>query len=105
MLSGSSIITYYDLFFSPKLPHPSQSIISIDDIIFRVMKCPSPHLQIRCKNPKVCNEQGTKIIVTDLNLTNHTDFVLSARAFGAMARQGMDRDIFKLGILDVEYKR
>lgn len=61
--------------------------------------------QIRCKNTEVCSEQGTKMIVTDLNRNNETDFVLTSRAFRAMAKQGMDRDIFKLGIVDVEYKR
>ncbi|CAI9099663.1 OLC1v1036519C2 [Oldenlandia corymbosa var. corymbosa] len=60
---------------------------------------------IRCKNPKICTESGTTMIVTDLNQSNETDFVLSSRAFGAMAKQGMDRELFKLGIVDVEFKR
>lgn len=45
------------------------------------------------------------MVVTDLNTNNQTDFVLSARAFSAMAHKGKDRDLIKLGIVDVEYKR
>ena len=45
------------------------------------------------------------MIVTDLNNNNQTDFVLSSRAFMAMANKGMGQDVLKHGILDVEYKR
>jgi len=61
--------------------------------------------QIRCKNARLCTKQGTKVIVTDLNKNNQTDFVLSSRAFMGMANKGMGQDILKLGIVDVEYKR
>ncbi|XAR73039.1 hypothetical protein NMG60_11019891 [Bertholletia excelsa] len=61
--------------------------------------------QIRCKNPAVCNKQGTKVIVTDLNKNNQTGFVLSSRAFMAMANKGMGQTLLKLGLVDVEYKR
>ncbi|GAV76992.1 Pollen_allerg_1 domain-containing protein/DPBB_1 domain-containing protein [Cephalotus follicularis] len=61
--------------------------------------------QIRCKNSTLCTSKGTHVILTDLNLNNRTDFVLSSRAFRAMAKVGMDQDILKLGIVDVEYKR
>ncbi|GMJ12674.1 EXPANSIN L1, expansin-like A1 [Hibiscus trionum] len=61
--------------------------------------------QIRCKDPKLCSSSGTNVTVTDLNLNNQTDFVVSGTAFKAMANQGMDQDVLKLGIADVEYKR
>ncbi|XP_057494843.1 expansin-like A2 isoform X2 [Actinidia eriantha] len=61
--------------------------------------------QIRCMNTTLCTKHGTKIIVTDLNNNNQTDFVLSRRAFRAMAYNGMDQDVLKLGLVDVEYKR
>ncbi|KAE8716843.1 Expansin-like A1 [Hibiscus syriacus] len=61
--------------------------------------------QIRCKDPKLCSSRGTKVTLTDLNRNNQTDFVLSSRAFMAMANQGMARDVLKLGIVNVEYKR
>lgn len=61
--------------------------------------------QIRCKDSVLCGKAGTKIILTDLNQSNKTDFVLSGRAFRAMANQGMDHKLLGLGIVDVEYKR
>lgn len=62
-------------------------------------------LQIRCQNKTLCNRQGTKVIITDLNQNNQTDFILSSRAFRAMAYKGMDQGILKLGLVDAEYKR
>ncbi|XP_010555195.1 PREDICTED: expansin-like A2 [Tarenaya hassleriana] len=61
--------------------------------------------QIRCKDTKLCNSKGTTVIVTDVNKSNQTDFVLSSRAFRAMANHGFDRDLLRQGLLDVEYKR
>ncbi|KAL3539133.1 hypothetical protein ACH5RR_002499 [Cinchona calisaya] len=61
--------------------------------------------QIRCKNTKLCSKEGTKVIVTDLNKSNETDFVLSSRAFRGMAVQGKDQQLLKLGLVDVQYKR
>lgn len=61
--------------------------------------------QIRCKNANLCTKGGTRVIVTDLNHSNKTDFVLSSRAFTAMARQGMSQDILRQGIVDVDYKK
>ncbi|KAF8405496.1 hypothetical protein HHK36_010403 [Tetracentron sinense] len=61
--------------------------------------------QLRCKNTTLCSRKGSKVVLTDLNQNNQTDFVLSSRAFMAMANNGMSRDILKLGIVDVEYKR
>ncbi|URE24560.1 expansin-like [Musa troglodytarum] len=61
--------------------------------------------QIRCKNTALCGSGGAKVILTDLNKSNTTDFVLSGPAFTAMARNGKAQGLKKLGILDVEYKR
>ncbi|GLT70639.1 hypothetical protein SLA2020_427030 [Shorea laevis] len=61
--------------------------------------------QIRCKNTTLCSREGTRVILTDLNQNNRTDFVLSSRAFMAMAQKGQGQHILKLGIVDVEYKR
>lgn len=62
-------------------------------------------LQIRCKNTTLCTKQGTRVTLTDLNKSNQTDFVLSSRAFMAMAQKGLGQDILRHGIVDVEYKR
>nr|AVT44078.1 EXLA1 [Osmanthus fragrans] len=61
--------------------------------------------QIRCKDNSLCSKEGTTVIVTDRNTDNKTDFVVSSRAFMAMAKKGMDQNILKLGIANVEYKR
>ncbi|MED6175269.1 Expansin-like A3 [Stylosanthes scabra] len=61
--------------------------------------------QIRCKDPKVCSKSGTRVVVTDLNRDNKTDFVLSSRAFQSLAVKGKAQYLLKLGILDIEYKR
>ncbi|XP_043708498.1 expansin-like A2 [Telopea speciosissima] len=61
--------------------------------------------QIRCKNQTLCSRGGTKVILTDLNKNNQTAFVLSGRAFMAMASEGMAKDVLKVGIVDIEYKR
>ncbi|CAN1307802.1 Expansin-like A1 [Linum perenne] len=61
--------------------------------------------QIRCKNPSLCSSRGTTVMVTDLNTSNSTDFVLSSRAFSSMASKGKASDVLKLGVADVEYKR
>ncbi|KAL2329182.1 hypothetical protein Fmac_022609 [Flemingia macrophylla] len=61
--------------------------------------------QIRCKNPTLCSKEGTTVVLTDLNHNNETDFVLSSRAFAAMAQKGMSQQILKIGIVDIEYKR
>ncbi|KAJ7967102.1 Expansin-like [Quillaja saponaria] len=61
--------------------------------------------QLRCKNTNLCSKGGIRVTLTDLNHNNQTDFVLSSRALTAMAKKGMEQQILKLGIVDVEYKR
>ncbi|KAH9694463.1 expansin-like A1 [Citrus sinensis] len=57
--------------------------------------------QMRCKNPTLCSGRGTRVILTDLNHSNQTDFVISSRAFMALSNQGKGQDILKLGVVDV----
>ncbi|KAE8663513.1 Expansin-like A1 [Hibiscus syriacus] len=61
--------------------------------------------QIRCKDPKLCTSTGANVTLTDRNYDNRTDFVLGFFALLDMAHDGMARDIYKLGIVDIEYKR
>ncbi|KDP40448.1 hypothetical protein JCGZ_03948 [Jatropha curcas] len=61
--------------------------------------------KLRCKDSSLCSSKGTTVMVTDLNQNNNTDFVLSGRAFMAMANNGMGKDLLKHGIVDIEYKR
>eukprot|EP01018_Ginkgo_biloba_P005186 Gb_10705 [translate_table: standard] len=46
-----------------------------------------------------------KVVVTDLNQSNQTDFVLPFRTFCSLARTGRAAALVKEGIVDVEYKR
>ncbi|KAG2239489.1 hypothetical protein Bca52824_091735 [Brassica carinata] len=63
--------------------------------------------QVRCNNPSLCSTKGTAVMVTDLNMNNQTDLLLSSRAFRAMAKPvlGADRDLLRQGIVDVQYQR
>ncbi|KAK7256929.1 hypothetical protein RIF29_30532 [Crotalaria pallida] len=61
--------------------------------------------QVRCKNSTLCTKAGTRVVATDLNDSNQTDFVLSSKAFTAIAQKGQEQQIVKLGIVDIEYKR
>ncbi|KAK6944511.1 hypothetical protein RJ641_025613, partial [Dillenia turbinata] len=54
---------------------------------------------------QLCSTASTRVIITDLNQNNKTDFLISSRAFAAMACQGMGQEILKFGIVDVDYKR
>ncbi|XP_074314630.1 expansin-like A2 [Silene latifolia] len=61
--------------------------------------------QIRCKDSDMCSKRGIKVVLTDINKNNKTDFLLSSRALKAMALPGKDIHALKIGALDVEYKR
>uniref|UniRef100_A0A0A0K0R8 Expansin-like EG45 domain-containing protein n=2 Tax=Cucumis sativus TaxID=3659 RepID=A0A0A0K0R8_CUCSA len=61
--------------------------------------------QVRCKNRRLCNTVGTKVVLTDQNNDNVTDLVLSPKAFFTMALNGKGSDLLNLGVVDVEYKR
>ncbi|KAL8150262.1 hypothetical protein V2J09_020070 [Rumex salicifolius] len=63
--------------------------------------------EVRCMNRELCSKKGTNVVVTDFNKQkdNTTDLVLSSRAFRAMANSGMDTQLLKLGLVDVEFKR
>ncbi|XP_058079222.1 expansin-like A2 [Magnolia sinica] len=61
--------------------------------------------QVRCKNTTLCSRRGVKVILTDLNKGNETDFVLSNRTFMAMGHRNMAQEMEGAGTVDVEYKR
>ncbi|CAH2075797.1 unnamed protein product [Thlaspi arvense] len=63
--------------------------------------------QVRCNDPTLCTTKGTTVMVTDLNTSNHTDLVLSSRAFRAMAKPlaGADRALLRQGLVDIQYHR
>ncbi|KAL8109703.1 hypothetical protein AgCh_025702 [Apium graveolens] len=61
--------------------------------------------RVKCKNSKLCSKEGTRVVVTDLNTSNQTDFVLSSNAFKAMANKGMGDTLLKQGLVNVDYRR
>lgn len=61
--------------------------------------------QVRCKVPGHCTDEGTKIVVTDHGEGDHTDFILSVRAYSDMATSGMANHLLAYGVVDVEYRR
>lgn len=76
-------------------------LVKLDSRSSQFMTC----MQIRCKDETICTKRGSTIVVTDLNRDSKTDLVLSRKAFKGMAKQGMEQDVLKLGIAEVEYKR
>ncbi|KAL9275316.1 Expansin-like A3-like protein, partial [Drosera capensis] len=62
-------------------------------------------LQARWRESLLCTTVGTKVILTDHNISNNTGLVLSRHAFASMAKEGMEQSLFALGIMDLEYKR
>lgn len=61
--------------------------------------------QVRCKYSTHCSEEGTKVVVTDYGEGDHTDFILSLRAYSKLARPGQAEVLFAYGVVDIEYKR
>lgn len=61
--------------------------------------------QVRCTNPQLCSDNGVNIVVTDHGEGDHTDFILSPRAYSRMARSDTAAQLFAYGVVDVEYQR
>ncbi|XP_072994239.1 expansin-like A1 [Typha latifolia] len=61
--------------------------------------------ELRCTDARLCSKGGVKVILTDMNGSNHSDFVLTKEAFKAMAQKGMGHHLTRLKMVDVEYRR
>ncbi|XP_073030437.1 expansin-like A1 isoform X1 [Primulina eburnea] len=61
--------------------------------------------QMRCNRGNICSKGGAVVLVSDRNGDNGTDFVVSTKAFAAMAKKGKEHHLFQLGIIPVQYKR
>lgn len=46
-----------------------------------------------------------KLVVTDYGEGDHTDFILSVRAYSKLALPNMAVELFAYGVVDIEYKR
>lgn len=63
------------------------------------------HVQVRCRDERLCKKEGVKILVTDTSRTNQTGFVLSKEAFMALGHDGMAHDLMQQRNLDVQFRR
>jgi len=61
--------------------------------------------QIRCTDPKLCNQTGKTIVATDFTPNNQADFVVPQRTFSSLAIGDNGRELVRRGIIDIEYKR
>ncbi|EOY24195.1 hypothetical protein SCA6_005046 [Theobroma cacao] len=61
--------------------------------------------QVRCTNPQLCDGNGVNVVVTDYGEGDHTDFILSPRAYTRMARSNTAAQLFAYGVVDVEFQR
>ncbi|KAL3817972.1 hypothetical protein ACJIZ3_003877 [Penstemon smallii] len=61
--------------------------------------------QVRCTIPTHCSEQGTKLVVTDFGVGDHTDFVLSLGAYSNLARPNMAAELYAYGVVGIEYRQ
>ncbi|XP_058106575.1 expansin-like B1 [Magnolia sinica] len=61
--------------------------------------------QVRCTQPELCSQDGVRIIVTDHGQGDNTDFILSRRGFGKLARPYMAAELIAHGVVDIEYRR
>ncbi|CAK9173354.1 unnamed protein product [Ilex paraguariensis] len=62
--------------------------------------------QVRCTNSNYCSDKGVTVVITDHGASDHTDFILSRRAFGRMAQtRDAAASLLALGVVDIEYKR
>ncbi|KAH0940381.1 LOW QUALITY PROTEIN: hypothetical protein HID58_000018 [Brassica napus] len=115
---ATDVLTTLRLLFSPPhLPYPPELVLMVPWLrLSSPVTSPPPFLPstktalaavlaFRCHNPTLCSTKGTTVMVTDLNMSNQTDLVLSSRAFRAMAKPvvGADTDLLRQGIVDVEY--
>ncbi|XP_057449752.1 expansin-like B1 [Lotus japonicus] len=62
--------------------------------------------QVRCKIPQFCDDYGAYVVVTDFGVGDRTDFVMSPRGYSRLGKNAdASAELFKYGVVDVEYKR
>ena len=62
--------------------------------------------KVRCKISQYCDDYGAFIVVTDYGEGDRTDFILSPRAYSRLGKnEDASAELFKYGVVDVEYKR
>ncbi|XP_052194829.1 expansin-like B1 [Diospyros lotus] len=61
--------------------------------------------RVKCKIPKLCSDNGVKVVVTDYGEGDKTDFILSTHAYARLAIPNAVLELFSYGVVDVEYQR
>ncbi|XP_054825648.1 expansin-like B1 [Prosopis cineraria] len=62
--------------------------------------------EVRCKDSKLCNQNGPTIVATDFGAGDRTDFIMSLNGFLKLGRDSSaSQELKKYGVVDVEYKR
>ncbi|XP_028762630.1 expansin-like B1 isoform X2 [Neltuma alba] len=62
--------------------------------------------QVRCKNPRLCDNDGTTVVATDYGAGDRTDFIMSPNAFKDLGRNPRaSEELKKYGVVDIEYRR
>nr|QHQ74423.1 expansin-like B2 [Stylosanthes guianensis] len=62
--------------------------------------------QVRCKIAGYCDDYGAYVVVTDFGVGDRTDFIMSPRAYSRLGKnEDASAELFKYGVVDVEYKR
>ncbi|CAL0314329.1 unnamed protein product [Lupinus luteus] len=62
--------------------------------------------QVRCKIPQYCDDYGALVVVTDYGVGDRTDFIMSPHGYSSLAKNAdASSELFKYGVVDVEYKR
>ncbi|TVU31797.1 hypothetical protein EJB05_23498 [Eragrostis curvula] len=63
--------------------------------------------EVKCNNPEECSDTPVVVFITDMNydLLSPYHFDLSGKAFGALARPGLEDKLRHRGIIDLEFRR
>ena len=63
-------------------------------------------IQVKCKIPELCDDNGAYVVVTDYGAGDRTDFITSQRAFVSLGRnRAASEKLKKYGVVDIEYQR
>ena len=63
-------------------------------------------IQVKCKIPELCDDNGAHVVVTDYGEGDRTDFIMSPRAFSSLGRNhAASEKLKKYGVVDIAYKR
>ncbi|KAF0932816.1 hypothetical protein E2562_012148 [Oryza meyeriana var. granulata] len=78
-----------------------------NDPIFEDGKGCGSFFEVKCSKPEACSDKPVVVHITDMNaepiVTYHFD--LSSLAFGTMAKEGMEEELRKANIINIQFRR